>query len=327
MTHRTLQRSLGVRPINLMLAVGVLLTLATTPILAQPGDSAQLVFDTELTSLNLTGGPVGLPLASDPGNALGDSIDGFGFVDSTVQVTLSSQRPVNPGPRSLGQACAFEGSIGEAGAGGRCGDDTSPINPAELDGENFFVNSFFDVFFDVTVTDVDARPGRDYASGTPVIQIPNIGPANMQNFHQAIFDADAPNFGLIPPPESAPYIGHFDIVIDLSTVFGMTVDINQNGDPDVLKFTLATHAAGDENRTFITLPDGTVIDAFDSTANLQGAVQDASTDPPFTVGLSGPTTASSLLQNPVVPEPAAVVLLAMGGLFAPTVCHRRRGGR
>jgi PKD repeat protein len=32
-----------------------------------------------------------------------------------------------------------------------------------LDGEQFFVDSFFDVFFDITVTDVDARPGRDYA--------------------------------------------------------------------------------------------------------------------------------------------------------------------
>ena len=33
---------------------------------------------------------------------------------------------------------------------------------------------------------------------------------------------------------------------------------------DKIKFTLATHSVGDENRTFIVLPDGTTIDEFDS---------------------------------------------------------------
>ena len=315
MSHTYSQPSWFARCVSFALAFGLLLTATTTPAIAQPGDFTHLVFDTELTSMTLSGGPVGMPLASDPGNALGDSIDGFGFVNSLVQVTLSSQRPVSPGPRSLGQACAFEGSPAATARRWQCGSETPPVDPAEHDGEPFFVSSFFDVFFDVTVTDVDARPGRDYASGTPVIQLTDIGPANMQTIHNAIFDADAPNFGLIPPPEASPYIGHFGIVIDLSTVFGMTVDINQNGDPDVLKFTLATHAAGDENRTFITLPDGTVIDSFDSTANLRGAIQDASTDPPFIMDLSGPVVASSQLQNPVVPEPAALVLLALGGLL------------
>ncbi len=49
-------------------------------------------FDTELVSLDLTGGPYPIPLASDPSNLLGDSIEGFGFVDSYVTITLSSQR-------------------------------------------------------------------------------------------------------------------------------------------------------------------------------------------------------------------------------------------
>jgi hypothetical protein len=312
-----------------ILAAACLLTsLSTTPTFAQP-PFTQIVFDTELTSLNLTGGPVGLPLASDPGNALGDSIDGFGFVDSTVQITLSSQRPVNPGPRSLGATCAFPGSPASAGAGvgTQCGggDDPPPIDPIEYDEEQFFVQSFFDVFFDVTVTDVDARPGRDYASGTPVLQITDIGPADMQNFYTAIFEAEEPNFDLIPPPEVAPYIGHFNIVIDLSTVFGTTIDINANGDPDVLKFTLAAHTVEDEGRTFITLPDGTVVDSFASRATLDGAIQDSSTDPPFTIGnLAGPTTAESLLLNPVVPEPAAMMLLFVGGAILPTFCRVRR---
>ena len=44
-----------------------------------------------------------MPLASDPGNLLGDSVEGYGFVNSEVTLTLSSQRLVSPGPPSLGQ--------------------------------------------------------------------------------------------------------------------------------------------------------------------------------------------------------------------------------
>jgi hypothetical protein len=304
--------------------VGLLIANNFPPTYAQP-PFTHLVFDTELLSLNLTGGPVALPLASDPGNALGDSIDGYGFVNSNVLLTLSSQRPVSPGPRSLGQACAFLGSPAATGGTGQCGGDAPPIDPNVYHDEGFFVSSFFDVFFDVTVTDVDLRPGRDYVGGLPAINLQNIGPASMQNFHQAIFDKDAPNFGLIPPPESAPYIGHFNIEIDLSAYFGMLVDINGNGIGDKIKFTLATHSVGDENRTFITLPDGTVIDSFDSAASLAGAVVDITSDPPFgPFELSGPTTASSNLVNPVVPEPAAMVLLLVGGLMMPTFCRIRR---
>ena len=58
-------------------------------------DPACLEFDTELVSLNLLGGPFAMPLASDPDNDLGDSVEGYGFVDSQVEVTLSSQRPVS----------------------------------------------------------------------------------------------------------------------------------------------------------------------------------------------------------------------------------------
>ena len=175
------------------------------------------------------------------------------------------------------------------------------------------------------MTDVDNRPGHDYPGQANGASFPltGNGPASLRStsgFPGLIFDKDAPNFGLIPPPQSDPYIGHFDIEIPLGG------DINGNGQDDKIKFQLVSHAAGDGNRTFEVLPDGTVLDTFDSAAFIAGAVVDVSADPPFTLGagdgdnpafggpgaLTGPTMASSNLLNPVLPEPSTAVLLAMG---------------
>jgi hypothetical protein len=285
-------------------------------------NAVQLEFDTQLQSLNLTTPfDVPLPLASDPGNALGDSISGYGFVDSQVTITLSSQRLISPGPPSLGKACASD----TGGPGSHCmlTGSPPPINPNDHDGQPFFVESFFDVFFDVTVTDVDPRPGRDFAGQGPAATfvIPNLsdtGNRDMQTAYWAVFDADAPNFDLIPPTSSFPYIGHFDIEIPLGG------DINGNGENDKIKFTLAAHQVNGESATFIILPDGTVRDTMLSTADLDGLVVDMSTDPPFHIDLAGPTVADSKLINAIIPEPTAVVLLLAGGLVAPMLNRRRR---
>jgi hypothetical protein len=151
----------------------------------------------------------------------------------------------------------------------------------------------------------------------------------MDSFYTRVFDKDAPNYGLIPPPEVSPYIGHFSIEIPLGG------DINGNGENDKIKFTLATHSVGDENRTFIVLPDGTVVDEFDSAAFLEGSVVDESTDPPFTIGsldpntglpdpnvFGGPTTGSSRLVNPVIPEPKDWALLTGAGLLGLALFRR-----
>ncbi|MDP6547227.1 MAG: PEP-CTERM sorting domain-containing protein, partial [Phycisphaerae bacterium] len=147
------------------------------------------------------------------------------------------------------------------------------------------------------------------------------------SFHAAVFDKDAANFGLFPPPAADPWIGMFLLEIPLG------VDINGNGENDKIKITLATISAGDGNRTFITLPDGTVINEFDAGSFIEGAVVDESTDPPFMIGarlpnglpdpnaFGGPTTATSNLQNPVLPEPATVTILVVGGL---AILRRRR---
>ena len=312
------------------LFAGVLLVVVLAATVGGKSACADIVFDTQLMTMNLSGGPFPLPLASDPVNGLPDSIEGYGFVNSDVTITLSSQRAVNPGPSSLGQAIASGGP-----ANGTPGQTPPMIDPNQLDGGQFFVDSFFDVFFDITVTDVDPRPGRDYA-GQPhgvKLDLPDNGPFHMESSYSVVFDKDAPNFGLIPPPEAFPYIG-FTIEIPLGG------DINGNGENDKVKFTRATHSVGDENREFIRLPDGTVLEKFDSAAFLEGAVVDESTDPPFTIGtigpltglpdpnaFGGPTTATSQLQNPVLPEPSTLALLSMGTLALLAYAWRRRPKR
>jgi len=293
-----------------------------------------LEFETELVSLNLSGGPFPMPLGSDPENSLGDSIDGYGFVRSDVLITLSSQRAANPGPPSMGQVFAYRAGPEEVFAGGpvQAPSIASPpmIDPEELDGQRFFVDSFFDVFFDITVTDVDDRPGRDFAgqpNGATVV-LPDNGPGALQSSYVVVFDKDAANYGLIPPPQFDPHIGLFNIEIPLDA------DINGNGENDKLTFILGTFSAGDENRQFIQLPDGTVINQFDDAAFLEGAILDESSDPPFHIGaqlpnglpdpdaFGGPTTATSRLLNSMIPEPTTVTALTIGALAA--LCRRRR---
>ena len=99
------------------------------------------------------------------------------------------------------------------------------------------------------------------------------------------------------------YIGHFNIEIPLG------VDLNGNGELDKIKFTLVAHSVDDQNRTFIILPDGTVIDNFDSSLDLSGAVVDLSQDPPFgPISLTGPTTATSHLVSSV-PDGGSTLLM------------------
>jgi hypothetical protein len=292
-----------------------------------------LEFETELVSLNLSGGPFPMPLGADPGNALGDSVDGYGFVRSNVSMIVSSQRAVDPGSRSMGEVCAYLAGPGEvfAGSSVHAASLTNPpmIDPEELDGQQFFVDSIFDVYFDITVTDVDERPGRNFAGqphGASIVLQDN--PTVFQSSYAAIFNKNDPAYGMFPPPQVDPYIGLFGTEISLGR------DVNGNGENDMLRFTLGAFSAGDEGREWIRLPDGAVIHQIVDPAFLEGAVLDESSDPPFTIGarlpnglpdpdaFGGPIVMTSRLLNPVVPEPTTVAALTLGALAA--LCRQRR---
>ena len=78
---------------------------------------------------------------------------------------------------------------------------------------------------------------------------------------------------------------------------------------------------------FLVLGDGTVVEEFDSSAPLNGAIDDASQDPPFgPFTLSGPTTTTSNgPQPPGVPEPSTLVLALLALVGASFGRRRRRG--
>ena len=92
------------------------------------------------------------------------------------------------------------------------------------------------------------------------------------------------------------------------------IDLDGNGELDKIKFGLVAFAVADANRSFIVLPDSTVIDSFYFVADITGSIVDLQDDPPFgPITLSGPATGSSRPTGPdSVPEPSLLALLGMG---------------
>lgn len=237
--------------------------------------------NTELTSFNLNGeGALPLGFSGNPN----DANNGYQFVNSSIQIKESATQA------STGQAYLTSYTSGGA-----------PQN-----NDTIFVNSFFDVFFDITVTDID--PVNNFIGNMSSFNVSALGPAHMQLGGgevpaTCIADTSQPNYGCLPPVGDA-YIGHFNVVIPAG------VDINGNGEPDIIKFTLATHNVGDVSETWIE--NLQAFDTFNTTMNLDGGVMDQISDPPFSITLTGPTTGRQQILVPAVPEPGVFGMLGLG---------------
>jgi hypothetical protein len=263
-----------------------------------------ITVETELFSMDLFGGPIGVPLASDPGNLLGDSVDGYGYVNSLVQFSLSVQRTPTPGPASPGTSQIYSDGA------------TGPVDVQ--DGDELLVDSFFDVFFDITFVDVDTRPVRDYAGmadGASVQFLDNH--TTMDSSSTCLANTSQNNFGCLPQVGSY-FLGFFDVVIPLGG------DINGNGIDELLKFTLGTLSVGSVVDSFTY--NGYQYDTFNSNLDLDGLVLDVTADPPFSSTLLGPTTARQPIVIPAqtvsVPVVATPVLMGLG-LICLSAARRR----
>jgi hypothetical protein len=90
-------------------------------------------------------------------------------------------------------------------------------------------------------------------------------------------------------------------------------------DPD--GFTL-TSVPGSDNYT--PLPNGRILHTFSAMLSVSGSIGDVDSSTPFSFGpLMGTITEVGRLSNAVVPEPASLILVSIGGLMASGRRRRR----
>lgn len=257
---------------------------------------------TALTSLSL-GGTGDLPLGRGPANVN----NGYELVHSQIDLSLSSERAGTPGPASTGTARLT-------------GFATGP-NGEVQNGDILNVESFFDVYFDTRIEDIDGRAGYDFAApsgdmangtvldGSLIPSLYGQGPAHMVlEPATCVADVSKPNYGCLPPVFRT-YTGHMTSRIELGfDVNGLSTDPNAF---DVVKFTLASHILGGTFGSFVS--GSKAVDNINTTAFLQGSVSDALVDPPFSISLEGPVTAEQqIVVQAAVPEPTSFALLSLG---------------
>jgi hypothetical protein len=223
------------------------------------------------------------------------AVEGYGWVKSNIAITLSSQRTPTPGTASVGSAYL----------GVPWGLDCNVALAGNVNsGDPVCVQSFFDVFFDVTVTDIDTTAAFFSGTGPAALTALDNGTTLYTEATECVADTSQPNLGCLLV-EGDAYTGFFKILLDLP-------DINGNSVVDEIAFLFNQLTVGDVTDTFVQ--GASVYDTFNSTIDGRGEVADFITDPPFgPFTLTGPTTASRDIVYPAeVPEPASLLLLASG---------------
>jgi len=222
---------------------------------------------TEIVALALVGEGL-LPLATDPDNLLGDSIDGYGFVDSRVEIDLA------PCAQSTGDYVLFD-ALGREGL--------TEISS----GEEFFSDPILDLFFDLTITDIDARPGRDYAAGLgPSFQRTCVSPSQLTSSGSIFANTGLPNLGSTLQLSS---LDHF-----IFDPIALGVDVNGDLTLDSLDFLFNTMSLTNPQQFE---ENGNLVTDFDATLPFSGDV-----NPPFNVNMAG---VLQLSEQVLVPEGTA----------------------
>jgi hypothetical protein len=221
------------------------------------------VFDTQLVSLHLTGGPYSLPLG--PGSSATQADLSLGL--SNVMASVGKGYVYSlPGQQTLGGIQS---------------------------GQSYLVKSVFDLFFDVTFTTAwlakFGQPGLHQVSAT------NLGPAHMETTY-ILTATSGLNFGLVPPPATAPYTGQLS----------MRIAVGDGDGGNLTQFDFIGHIAGNS----ITGSDNT-LHAFSSSGGaLSGVITESLLDSPITFNTPG--TASS-----TDPGAASGTVTSQGTLSAP----------
>lgn len=213
--------------------------------------------------------------------------DKYGWVYSNISMTLSLQS------QSVGGV--YLAKLDQQG---------NPIVGDVVNGESVFIRSFFNIYFDISISDIDTTANFYSDVDRDIISISNTEAWHVQFEGTCIADIFEPNLGSLV--NGSLFTGFDKLSVQLG-------DINGNSEIDTLKLFFNSLLLGDSVSTKIS--GSTVADTFNSTVDVSGAIEDGISDPPFgPIGLTGPTVAQQEIVYPTetIPEPASIALIGVG---------------
>lgn len=269
---------------------------------AAAADPPQLFFDTEFTSMSFTDRTFALPLGP-----------GWSSIDTTISATKAQDHNSS---RSNKTASISPGDP----------DNPDPVDPRRLDGTNYQIESVIDLIFNMALESTEMSPYYGGGGGRIALTFNPSVPVSLPTPAPRIFDASAPDFGLLGSADSTgralDHRGHV-------TVLKVSLGGDQDQDGELDELTIAQNGLAlvtvPGTDSYSTLPDGRLSHTFDVALSMSGTIGDAGDSFPFSFGpLLGTITEVGQLSNSIVPEPSALLLVASCGLM---LLHRRQTRR